>query len=191
MPMGVGIMSTKKPMVLVLAGPNGSGKSTITKFFDVVGEYTNADDIVSATGMDNLAAARMADEKRYSAIKEKRDFTFETVLSSEYKFDILNKAKAEGYFIKRVFVLTVNPYINVARVQMRVANGSHFVEKDKILSRYYKSLANIKKLLEICDIMHVYDNTVTPTRIIRKHKDDISTFASEIWSEEQILKLMY
>lgn len=74
---------------------------------------------------------------------------------------------------------------------MRVANGSHFVEKDKILSIYYKSLANIKKLLEICDIMHVYDNTVTPTRIIRKHKDDISTFASEIWSEEQILKLMY
>ena len=184
-------MSTKKPMVLVLAGPNGSGKSTITKFFDVVGEYTNADDIVAATGMDNIAAARMVDEKRYSAIKEKRDFTFETVLSSEYKFDILNKAKAEGYFIKRVFVLTVNPYINVARVQMRVANGGHFVEKDKILSRYYKSLANIKKLLEICDIMHVYDNTVTPTRIIRKHKDDISTFASEIWSEEQILKLMY
>lgn len=184
-------MSTRKPMILVLAGPNGSGKSTITKFFDVVGEYTNADDIVAATGMDNLAAARMADEKRYAAIKEKRDFTFETVLSSEYKFNILNKAKAEGYFIKCVFVLTVNPYINVARVQMRVANGGHFVEKDKILSRYHKSLANIKKLLKICDIMHVYDNTVTPKRIIRKHKDDISTFASEIWSEEQILKLMY
>lgn len=31
-------MSTKKPMILVLAGPNGSGKSTITKLFDVVGE---------------------------------------------------------------------------------------------------------------------------------------------------------
>ena len=56
-------MSTKKPMILVLAGPNDSGKSTITKFFDVVGEYTNADDIVAATGMDNLAAARMTDEK--------------------------------------------------------------------------------------------------------------------------------
>lgn len=189
--MGAGIMSTRKPMILVLAGPNGSGKSTITKFFDIVGEYTNADDIVAATGMDNLAAARMADERRYSAIREKRDFTFETVLSSEYKFDILNKAKAEGYFIKCVFVLTVNPYINVARVQMRVANGGHFVEKDKILSRYHKSLANIKKLLKICDIMHVYDNTITPKRIIRKHKNDISTFASEIWSEEQIFKLMY
>lgn len=38
-------------MVLVLAGPNGSGKSTITQYFEKVGEYTNADDIVLSTGM--------------------------------------------------------------------------------------------------------------------------------------------
>lgn len=44
-------MSDKKPMVLVLAGPNGLGKSTITPFLEIVGTYTNADDIVSATGM--------------------------------------------------------------------------------------------------------------------------------------------
>ena len=29
-------------MLLCFAGPNGSGKSTITKFFEIVGEYTNA-----------------------------------------------------------------------------------------------------------------------------------------------------
>ena len=43
----------KKPMVLFLAGPNGSGKSTITHYFEKVGTYTNADDIVMATGMSN------------------------------------------------------------------------------------------------------------------------------------------
>ena len=42
-------MQSKKPMILVLAGPNGSGKSTITTFFDKVGKYTNADDIVAVT----------------------------------------------------------------------------------------------------------------------------------------------
>lgn len=46
-------MLDKKPMMLVFAGPNGSGKSTITQFFDIVGTYTNADDMVSATGMSN------------------------------------------------------------------------------------------------------------------------------------------
>ncbi|MGM9580002.1 MAG: hypothetical protein ACI3U2_02045 [Anaerovibrio sp.] len=44
-------MSTKKPMVLVIAGPNGSGKSTFTQYFEKIGEYTNADDIVAATGI--------------------------------------------------------------------------------------------------------------------------------------------
>ena len=44
--MGKENMQNKKPMILVLAGPNGSGKSTITDFFDKVGKYTNADDVV-------------------------------------------------------------------------------------------------------------------------------------------------
>ncbi len=35
----------KTPSVLVFAGPNGSGKSTVTKGFDIIGEYINADDI--------------------------------------------------------------------------------------------------------------------------------------------------
>ena len=78
-------MSERKPMVLVLAGPNGSGKSTITKFFDIVGNYTNADDMVASTGMSNEEAAVLADKMRYHSIEQKEDFTFETVLSSHYK----------------------------------------------------------------------------------------------------------
>ena len=89
-------MQNRKPMILVLAGPNGSGKSTITSFFDKVGRYTNADDIVATTGMDNMEAAIMVDKMRYESIEKKEDFTFETVLSSEYKLDILRKAKEEG-----------------------------------------------------------------------------------------------
>lgn len=184
-------MSIKKPMILVLAGPNGSGKSTFTQYFEIVGTYTNADDIVMATGMDNRKAAEYVDQKRYESIAQKKDFTFETVLSSNYKLDILQKAKQEGYFIKCIFVLTVDPLINVARVEARVASGGHDVDKKKIVERYYKSLDNIKKLMEICDIMHVYDNTMLePIRIIRKHKDDISIFPNEFWSEEQIFALI-
>lgn len=81
-------MQNRKPMILVLAGPNGSGKSTITTFFDKVGQYTNADDVVAATGMDNMEAAVLVDKMRYESILKKEDFTFETVLSSEYKLNI-------------------------------------------------------------------------------------------------------
>lgn len=183
-------MSDRKPMILVFAGPNGSGKSTITQFFDTVGTYTNADDMVSATGMKNEDAAVLADKMRYDSIKNKEDFTFETVLSSRYKLDILEKAKAEGYFIKCIFVLTVDPAVNVARVAARVSLGGHNVDEDKIRSRYVKSLGNIKNLIELCDILHVYDNTEEPIRIIRKHKDDISIFPNDLWSEEKILSLL-
>ena len=57
-------MSNKKPMVLVFAGPNGSGKSTIKQYFEIVGTYTNADDIVAATGMSNEDAATFVDNSR-------------------------------------------------------------------------------------------------------------------------------
>lgn len=183
-------MSAKKPMLLVLAGPNGSGKSTITQFFEKVGEYTNADDVAMSTGMSVEDAARFVDKKRYDAIAQKRDLTFETVLSSEYKMDILRRAKDEGYFIKCVFILTVDPLINVARVEARVALGGHDVPKDKIISRYSKSLSNIKELIELCDILHVYDNSLKPVRIIRKHKEDISVFPNKLWDLERILALI-
>lgn len=176
-------------MILFFAGPNGSGKSTIKQYFESVGEYTNADDIVAATGMSNADAAVFVDERRYDSIDKKEDFTFETVLSSKYKIEILEKAKVNGYFIKGVFVLTDNPDINIARVDARVASGGHDVDKKKITDRYYKSLKNISKLMDICDILHVYDNTIIPTRIIRKHKDDISIFPNTYWPEKRILEL--
>ena len=179
-------MQNKKPMVLVFAGPNGSGKSTIKQFFEIVGEYTNADDVVASTGISNMDAAELVDKLRYKAINEKRDFSFETVLSSSYKLDILNKAKENGYFIKCAFVLTSDPKINITRVKTRVSIGGHDVPEDKIVSRYYKSIENIKELIKICDILHVYDNTINPERIIRKHKDSISVYPNEFWNEEKL-----
>lgn len=183
-------MQDRKPMVLVFAGPNGSGKSTITQYFDKVGTYTNADDVVSATGMQNREAAELVDKMRYSAIEAGDDFTFETVLSSHYKIDILKKAKERGYFIKCVFVLTVDPEINIMRVDARVASGGHNVEKGTIVARYYKSIKNIQILMNLCDILHIYDNSIEPVRIVRKHKDDITVFPNELWSEERLIELI-
>ena len=184
-------MNKKKPMVLVLAGPNGSGKSTFTSHFDTIGQYTNADEITRATGLDNIAAARKADEMRYQSIDKGEDFTFETVLSSEYKMRILKAAKQKGYFIKCIFILTKDPDINIERVKSRVEQGGHDVEKKKIKDRYYKSIQNLKELFQICDILHVYDNTDVPHRLIRKHKEEnIIIYPNEHWDAESILKLI-
>lgn len=84
----------------------------------------------------------------------------------------------------------MDPYINVARVGARVASGGHDVKKEKIVSRYYKSISNIKELMALCDILHVYDNTIEPVRIVRKHKDDISVFPNEFWTEKELIEMI-
>ncbi len=65
------------------------------------------------------------------------------------------------------------------------------MNEKKIVSRYWKSLQNINTLLELCDILHVYDNSGDkPVRIIRKHKDQLSVFPNTLWSVDSILDLM-
>ena len=86
-------MQNRKPMVLVLAGPNGSGKTTITDYFSTIGEYTNADKIVESTGIDNLEAAKLVDERRYASIKEKADFTRFYLLHIKWIFCVKPKKK--------------------------------------------------------------------------------------------------
>ena len=44
--------------------------------------------------------------------------------------------------------------------------------------------------MDLCDFLHVYDNTEEPVRIIRKHKDDISIYPNVLWPEERILELI-
>ena len=110
------------PIVLMFAGPNGSGKSTVTKGFDIVGEYINADEIKKEKNCSDLEAAQFATALREDAVYNMRSFTFETVLSSSRNVELLKKAKNFGYQIEIVYVLTADPQINVSRVAQRVKN---------------------------------------------------------------------
>ena len=115
------------PEVVVFAGPNGSGKTTITRMAKIVGEYINADDIKRTTLCSDLEAAIKAEELREKMIAERKNFTFETVLSTERNLLLLRNAKAQGYFVRGIYVLTSNVNINVVRVNAREALGGHGV----------------------------------------------------------------
>ena len=88
-----------------------------------------------------------------------------------------------------LFVLTADPNINVARVTSRVSTGGHGVPEDKIKSRYTKALALIPQLVEISDIVHIYDNTIEPFRIFKKRKDVYYRWENEFWNFEKIQQL--
>ena len=120
---------------------------------------------------------------------EKKDFTFETVLSTDRNLELLKRAKGNGYFIRGIYVLTTDVGVNVARVNAREALGGHGVPEDKIRSRYSKALALIPQLVEICDILHVYDNTKEPFRIFKKRKDIYFHWENKYWDFEKISDL--
>ena len=178
-----------KPEVIVFAGPNGSGKSTITKMAKTVGVYINADDIKRSSLCTDLEAAQKAEELREQAIKERKDFTFETVLSTDRNLNLLRRAKETGYFVRCIYVLTDSPLINVARVKIREVSGGHGVPEEKVISRYHKALSLIPQLVEVCDILHIYDNTDSPFRIFKKRKDVYFKWENEYWDKERIGKL--
>lgn len=76
--------------------------------------------------------------------------------------------------------------------QGKSSAGRTDVDPLKIKERYYKSLDNIKVLMELCDILHVYDNTNSkPVRIIRKHKEEVTVFPNEDWDEKALIHILY
>ena len=174
------------PEVIVFAGPNGSGKTTITKMAKTVGEYVNADDIKKATLCTDLEAAVKAEELRNKMISEKKDFTFETVLSTDRNLLLLRRAKQQGYFVRGIYVLTSDVEINIARVKAREALGGHGVPVEKIRQRYERVLKLIPLLVEVCDVFHLYDNTKIPFRIFKKRKVRYYRWSNKYWSDTDI-----
>ena len=181
----------KKPEIIVFAGPNGSGKSTITKLAKIIKPYINADDIKSSLHCSDIEAAQKATLMRESYVNNNESFSFETVLSTRRNLDLLIKAKQKGYFIRVIYVLTVNSQINVYRVKQRFANGGHDVPKEKVISRYENALKLIPELVQVADVCHIYDNSLDCAfRIFKKRKNEYFYWENILWSKENIEKLV-
>lgn len=180
-----------RPRILVFAGPNGSGKSTITKGIPICGIYVNADDIKRVSQCTDLEAAQEAEQIRQMLLKAHKNFTFETVLSTDRNLELLRQAKEQGYQIHAVFVLTSNPGINLERVKSRVKAGGHDVPEEKIISRYKRSLQNLSRLVRIADHTRVIDNSGDEPHLICEVLDQqVTIWETSQWNKQAILRLI-
>ena len=160
-----------RPTLLVIAGPNGAGKTTITvrlreeRWSEGV-EYLNPDDVARDRFGDwnspsaILQAAKWTTARRDELLAARSGIAFETVLSSDEKIEFLERARRAGYFVRVFFIGTADPRINAARVAGRVIRGGHTVPIEKIVSRYGRSLANLRAAIRLSDRVYVFDNSV-------------------------------
>lgn len=190
-----------KPSLVIFGGPNGSGKSTVYKLIAsrIPEYYINADDITRSKiesgdfkSIDskqlreiNLEAAKETDAIRDEAIREGRSFTTESVMSTDKGIRIMNAAKKQGFNVELIYILTESPYINIGRIQTRVAKGGHPVPEEKTISRYDRCLELLPEALKSADAAHVYDNSQdSPVRIMEKTRDkEIRLYPREPWNK--------
>ena len=176
---------------MAMAGPNGSGKSTITTRLPIIGDYINADDIQKHCACSPLEAAQIAEATREYMLDNKRDFTFESVLSTPRNYELMERAKRNGYKVLCVYVLTKNAEINVQRVEARVKKGGHDVPSAKVRERYHRAMKLFPRLLSICDECYVYDNSRDrsegePEMIISLQYGEIKLMPNSEWSMEML-----
>jgi len=103
----------------------------------------------------------------------------------------MKRASEMGYKVYLYFVSTESPLINEYRVELRKKKGGHDVPKDKITSRYYKSLDLLYDASKIAYQTFFFDNSGEnqPFRLVAHCKrsengllwDDIDEAASSAW----------
>ena len=178
--------------IIVVAGANGSGKSTYIKNIINSGlfndykyicpdeEVKNVDPQISDIMDRYILAMTKCDELRLECIKNKRPFIMETVLSTVDKINELKYAKELGYEITIFYIATKSPVINIKRVGERVSFGGHDVPKEKIMSRYERSMSNIHWLFDVADSLIVYDNSddadIGLPKIVMEYSSDDSIY---------------
>ena len=155
--------------LLVIAGPNGSGKSSLvhdTELSISMDSIINPDNYargLSDRFEDYAERYRMAMELceslRNRLLEEGNSFGFETVASREDKLNFVKKAKNKGYYIDFIFVTAGTPEMCYKRVQDRVRLGGHDVPKDKVFSRFERTMGFLWDYLELSDHADVWDNS--------------------------------
>lgn len=108
---------------------------------------------------NSYEAAFIASFIRHSLLQEKRNFTYETVMSDPYKLDEIREANKLGYKTYLYFICTDDFEKNIERVKNRVLKNGHNVDEEKIKKRYFKTLDNLSDAIKIVHRAYVFDNS--------------------------------
>lgn len=156
--------------IIVLAGTNGAGKSSVAgaAFRARGAEYFNPDEatqriLATTPGITpeqaNGAAWTYGRDQLLAAIRDRRDYTFETTLGANTIPRLLAKAGRSGLAVRIWYVGLASPELHLARVRSRVAAGGHDIPEEKIRARFDRGRENLVLLLPHLTELHLFDNS--------------------------------
>ena len=164
-----------RPIVLALAGSNGAGKSTFYETFlaDSGLRFINADVLSASLNVRAYEAAELASSIRSALFAQRESFIFETVLSDPVgeKVEQLSTYAALGYTVVLIFIQIDSPEESIKRVAIRVSQGGHDVPDEKLLARFERTQANLKRAIERLPYVIVYSNDIAhPYKLVELYE---------------------
>lgn len=116
-----------------------------------------------------VIATILADFIREMLIARQQSFSFESVFSHPSKIGILKEAQEKGFKNYLYFIATDNPELNQKRVRDRVLQGGHDVPPDKIISRYFRCLENVRQTFPYLYRGFFFDSTESTRYLAEYH----------------------
>jgi predicted ABC-type ATPase len=181
----IGSALDKRPVIVAIAGPNGAGKTTFfhSHLREAGLRFVNADDIARELDVSIYEAAELADVLRRELIRQRESFVFETVFSdpARVKMTFLTNTANAGYNVVLCFIGISGPEISEQRVAMRVSQGGHDVPSEKLVSRFPRTLANLKAAIQALPFVLIFDNDdlAVPFRKVAEFQSGKRIFAAE------------
>lgn len=163
-------MGERRAVITVLAGTNGAGKSSIAgaTLRSRNAEYYNPDEAARAwleahpegtSEAANAAAWEFGRQLLEEAIREKKDFAFETTLGGNTIVALLERAADSGLDVRVWFTGLSSVELHLKRVRQRVRLGGHDIPEEMIRRRYLAGPQNLVRLMPKLAALRVYDNS--------------------------------
>lgn len=123
--------------------------------------------------VNSYAMALFANFLQDRFLDRNESFSQETVFSHPSKVAALRRASEAGYRTYLYFIATGNPTINECRVANRHAQGGHDVPAEKVVSRYSRSIAQLKSAIPFLSRAYVFDNSGSEMVFVGEYDKDV------------------